>query len=137
MNSLQVIQNKVARVVMMMSWSTPTRELLAACGWLSVRQLAMYHTVLVVHKVLQVGSPLYIANMFCTEYRRNTRQAAEGYIKPSRDSLAPRTEIVASSFQHRAVQQYNMLTAETRNVTSIKQFKYLARNWIMVNVPVE
>ena len=61
--SLQVIQNKVARVVTKKPWSTPTSILLSQCGWLSVRQLAMYHTVLLVYKVLkQTGSPRYISS---------------------------------------------------------------------------
>ena len=34
--SLKIIQNKVARVVTRMDWSTPARELLHQCGWLSV-----------------------------------------------------------------------------------------------------
>ena len=57
----QVIQNKVARSATTKSWS-------------SVKQLAMYHTVLVVYKVLEKGFPVYLANMFSTEYERSTRQ---------------------------------------------------------------
>ena len=49
--SLQIIQNKVARLVTNKPWSTPVKNLLAECGWLSVRQLAMYHTVLKLHQL--------------------------------------------------------------------------------------
>ena len=58
--SLQVIQNRVARVVTKKPWSTPVKLLLSECGWLSVRQLAMYHTVVLVFKVLKTGTPSYI-----------------------------------------------------------------------------
>ena len=44
--SLQVIMNKVARVVTRLDWSTSTKELLCQCGWLSVNQLVFYHSVL-------------------------------------------------------------------------------------------
>jgi hypothetical protein len=57
LNTLQVIQNKAARVVTKLDWSTPTEELLKQCGWLIVQQLAVYHSVLVVYKVLQSKSP--------------------------------------------------------------------------------
>ena len=44
--SLQIIQNKVARVVTRLDWSTPVRDLLTQCGWLSVNQLTFYHSCL-------------------------------------------------------------------------------------------
>ena len=83
LKSLQVIQNKVARVVTKMPWSTPTRTLLLQCGWLSVRQLAMYSSVMLVYKAMQAGSPEYIRGMFSNDYGRITRQALWGMIKPS------------------------------------------------------
>ena len=53
--ALQRIQNKAARVVTRSSLSTAGH--LAQCGWLSVRQLAVYHTCVLVYKVLEHKSP--------------------------------------------------------------------------------
>ena len=41
--SLQVVQNKAARVVARLDIFTPTKKLMLTCGWLSVRQLLVYH----------------------------------------------------------------------------------------------
>ena len=135
LKSLQVIQNKVARVVTKMAWSTPTSILLSECGWLSVRQLAMYHTVVLVYKVLETGTPSYLYSMFSTDYSHRTRQAQQGMIKPSHSTKIPRKELTASSFRHRAVQEYNTLPPIIREATTSSQFKLLAKKWIMLNIP--
>jgi hypothetical protein len=61
--SLQVIQNKVASLLQKMPWSTPMRTLLLQCGWLIVRQLAMYSSDMLVYKGMKAGSPEYIRGM--------------------------------------------------------------------------
>ena len=43
--TLQKAQNRAARVVTKLDWYTPTAELLNQCGWLSVHQLVVYHSV--------------------------------------------------------------------------------------------
>ena len=81
MKSLQIIQNKAARVVTKLDWSTPTGELLKQCGWLSVHQMAVYHSVLLVFKVMQTESPAYLHSMFNTKHQYRTRQAQSGVIR--------------------------------------------------------
>ena len=71
--SLQTLQNKAARAVTKLDWNTPTAELLRQCGWLSVHQLSVYHSVVLVFKVLQFRSPKYLYNMFSTTYNYKTR----------------------------------------------------------------
>ena len=58
--SLQIVQNKVARVVTRCDKRTPIPILLAQCGWLSVTQLSVYHSLLLVYKILSTGSPKYL-----------------------------------------------------------------------------
>ena len=69
-----MIQNKAARVVTRSELSTAGH--LGQCGWLSVRQLAMYQTCVLVYKVLEEKSPMYLYRMFNRKYIRNIRQAA-------------------------------------------------------------
>ena len=57
--SLQIIQNKVGRVVTRLDWATPARDILLQCGWLSVNQLVFYHSVLLIYKVKQNHTPKY------------------------------------------------------------------------------
>ena len=55
--ALQRAQNRAARTVAKLDWSTPVAELLKQCGWLSVHQLVVYHSVVLVYKVIR-PSPL-------------------------------------------------------------------------------
>ena len=64
LKSLQIIQNKVARVVTKLDWSTSTELLLRQMGWLSVNQLIFYHSLLLVYKMKMSQRPRYLVNMF-------------------------------------------------------------------------
>ena len=72
--ALQKAQNRAARVVTKLDWHIPTSELLKQCGWLSVHQLAVYHSVFPVYKVIQNKSPRFCYSMFSAEYNYKTRQ---------------------------------------------------------------
>jgi hypothetical protein len=135
LKSLQVLQNKAARVVTKLHWNTPTQVLLSQCGWLSVRQLAMYHTVVLVYKILLTGAPKFLHSMFSKQYLVTTRQADKVLIKPT-DADAPTLDLNQSSFRWRAMDQFNQLPLEVRNAPTIKKFKVLAKIWIMQNTPV-
>ena len=75
LKALQKAQNRAARFVSKLDWNTPTGKLLKQCGWLSVHQLAVYHSVVMVYKVMLYKSPKYIYSMFSTKYHYNTNQA--------------------------------------------------------------
>ena len=133
MKSLQVIQNRAARTVTRLGWDTPTRELLRQCGWLSVHQLSVYHSVLLVYKVVQTKSPQYLSSMFDTPYQYPTRQADSGMIK---HLGAPGSELVRKSFRWRASEDFNQLPAEIRIASKLADFKTGAKKWIMENVEI-
>ena len=82
LKSLQVLQNKAARIVTKLDWTTSSAVLLKQCGWLSVHQLVVYHTVILVFKVLQVQQPKPLHSMFPTDYSyKNTSTARSRSIK--------------------------------------------------------
>ena len=117
LQALQRIQNKAA---------------LAQCGWLSVRQLAVYQTCILVFKVLEQKSPQYLYGMFSAEYRRETRQAARLELKADADT--PDLDLMVSRFRWRALRKYNQLPAELRKVKSFKSFKPSLWKWIRSNI---
>ena len=130
--SLQIIQNKVARVVTRLEWSTPIRDLLAQCGWLSVNQLIFYHSVLLVHKVKLSQTPRYLYKMHNSwSYQHRTRQAESGLIKLSGKS---KLELSKNSFKWRAANQYNQLPPEIRKCQTTALFKLKTKSWIKSNV---
>ena len=62
MNSLQIVQNKAAHLVTKRGKMTPIKTLLNECGWLSVAQLGVYHSLVLVFKILETQSPQYLFN---------------------------------------------------------------------------
>jgi hypothetical protein len=77
--ALQVIQNKAARSVANLGIFTPTRTLLKTCGWMSVRQLMAYHSIILLHKTLTTKAPEYMYKKVTAagNFSYKTRQAAE------------------------------------------------------------
>ena len=79
---LQVVQNRAARLVTK-KWQARTVDNLQTLSWLSVRQLAFYHTVLLMFKiklsrtVRDISILSYLSNMFDWNYEYETRQAKE------------------------------------------------------------
>ena len=81
LNSLQIIQNKAARCVARRGKYTPVVELMKQCGWLSVRQLVFYHSVVLIYKSLMTTFPKYIHSKLCTEFPYNTRLAQSDSVR--------------------------------------------------------
>ena len=64
---IQVIQNRAARLVTKLDWYTPVQKLLDQCGWLSVKQLVEYHSLLLVYKVKAEGISVYPRLLPCIQ----------------------------------------------------------------------
>ena len=133
MTKLQLAQNKAARVVTRLDWNTPVCDLLHQCGWLSVQQLAVYHSVVLVHKILQTESPRYLFSMFSAKYNCNTRQAKSGQI---RHTSRPDLDLAKDSFRWRASKLFNAMPLDIRQKKTSKEFKSEARKWIQQNIPL-
>ena len=121
--SLQMIQNKVARVVTKLDWSTSPSVLLHQIGWLSVNQLIFYHSVLLVYKVNLNKTPRYLHNMFSWSYNYDTRQATGGLI---RLRGKPKLDVSKQSFRWRAANQFNQLPEDVRTSPTLAIFKNTA-----------
>ena len=128
---LQVVQNKVARVVTRCDWSTPPPQILHQIGWLSVNQLVFYHSVLLVFKVKLHQTPKYLNNMYSWSYKYSTRQARSDFV---RIEGKPKLALSSESFRWRAGNQFNQLPADIRGQTSLDTFKVKAKSWIKENV---
>ena len=129
LNMLQVQQLAAARLVCGFTcWRWSKRKLLDKVGWLSVRQLIFYHTVLQAHKTLSVGLPRPLFHELSGEYPRNTRSATAGHIRQIGRSK--------DTFKYRAAQFYNRVPTEVR-VGSVATVKLKLKKWIKHNVPVD
>ena len=133
LDPLQKVQNKAARAVTKLDWDTPINTLLRQCGWLSIRQVVVYHSSIQVHKVMMEKSPSYLYSMFSSEYRIETRQARSEQIKPTRTSTL---ELSLESFRWRAATKYNELPLTLRQVKSVTSFKTGLKKWVAENIPI-
>ena len=134
LKSLQIMQNKAARVVTKLDWSTSTSVLLAQCGWLSVNQLVVYHSVVLVYKVLKSKQPKPLHSMFLTEYTYKKTSTARSMSIQQRGH--PTLDIGKDSFRWRAAKSYNQLPASIKSCESLEQFKLEDKKWTNINIPV-
>ena len=95
LRSLQVLQNKAARVVTRLRWGTETGFLLNQVGWLSVRQLIAYHSVLLVFKIKQESKPASLKLRFRDNFAYRTRQATNNSLVRCE---TPRSELSSKAF---------------------------------------
>ena len=135
LNSLQIVQNKAARCVAKRGKYTPIADLLAQCGWLSIRQLVFHHSVIMIYKTLQTTYPKYVFNKLASEFPYNTRLAQSDAVRMGPEFRA-KLELTEGSFMNRATASYNQLPATLRQTVKIGTFKRKLKAWVLANVDI-
>ena len=80
------------------------------CDWLSVKQLIIYHTVLLVHKSIMGEASRHLLNrMQSSAFPYKTRLADSGNIRL--DESFKGGGLVRDSFRYRGTMTYNMILA--------------------------
>ena len=131
LRAVQVQQLVAARLVVGYGcWRWSRKKLLTRVGWLSVKQLVFYHTVLQVFKTLQSGVPRALYLAMSDQYPRNTRNAARGQIRSSETFKS------TSTFKYRAMQWYNSVPSDVRTGSTFTVKKKL-KNWISSSIPID
>ena len=129
---LQVQQNRAARIVTRLDRKTGITELLRQVGWLSIRQLHVYHSLLLVFKLDQQQRPEYICNKFRRNFAYETRMSKSNAFSVGR---VPRTELSKMGFSYNSLTLWNSLPLEMKNVTSLDQFKVHLKDWVRNWIP--
>lgn len=130
LSALQVQQLTAARAVCGFGsrfWSK--KKLLDKVRWLSVRQLAFYHTVLQVHKTIITRKPKNLFKSISSNYPYRTRSAATGLIRENEN-------FKQQSFKHRARQSYNRVPVDVRT-GSMETVKRKLKLWVKSNIPID
>ena len=133
---LQVQQLNAARTVcgfFSRFWSK--KKLLERVGWLSIRQLIFFHTVLQAHKTIISGKPASLHESISTQHPYRTRNATSGRIRYG-EMFRGESSLVEASFKHRAVHWYNEVPAAIYR-GSLGTVKYKLREWVKKNVPID
>ena len=148
--ALQVIQNKAARSVAKMGIFTPTRTLLKACGWMSVRQLMAYHSIILLHKTLSIKAPEYLYKKVTAggQFSHKTRQAAECPAEFSfivqhptnngkiRQADGNKMGISKKGWCWRSIEMYNTLPTNLRLEQKLPKFKTRLKKWVEQNIDI-
>ena len=130
---LQILQNRAARIVTRLDWNTPTVTLLKQCGWMSVKQLIEYHSLVLVFKIRSEQKPVYLSNKLCQTFSYSTRLATENGI---RQSNRIKHDVMKHSFVPRSTRSWNLLPSEIRQSRNVNIFKRKLEAWIASNISI-
>ena len=142
--ALQVIQNKVARSVTKKDIFTPTKVLMKECGWLSVRQLMVYHSLVQVHKTIQHKTPSYLYERVTSQLRLldrgsqyfyKTRQEARGLLRRVPGTEA-KLDLADRSWCWRGAKSYHGLPPSIKLESKLSKFKTKLRAWVIGNIAI-
>ena len=133
LKALQIVQNKAARAVTRRGKYTPVAELLRQCGWLSVKQLVFYHSVVLIYKTILTTYPKYIYSKLSTQFPYNTRLAQTESVRMGED-FKSKLELTEKTFMNRATVSYNQLPPELRRIPTLDNFKPKLKEWVQENV---
>ena len=144
-NALQVWQNKVARLVTKLDRFTPTMVILKQCGWMPVRQLMVYHSLVLLHKTVQQQKPVYLYNKIMSgQQQPNTRQAAAAEAAMIAAGLPQQPTVQhcelglkKKSWCWSAVIWYNQLPLDLRSEVKTSTFKTRLNKWVTMNVDIQ
>ena len=136
--ALQVLQNRAARFITRLPWMTPTCTLLKQCGWLSIKQLVEYHSLVLLFKVKVDRRPTYIYKRIGDSVFSNSRQEFHRVkSRQLKDSRNMKSSTSNHSFIPRTIDQWNRLPQEIRNIDDLKMFKCQLRSWIEIHTPLQ
>ena len=139
-NALQVCQ--AARLVTKLDRFTSTKVLMQQCGWLSVKQLLIYHSLVLLHKVFKYQTPVYLYQKISSGVPPpNTRQAAA--TSEALEALGVHNQPSAPSCEHTltrkswcwsSVSWYGQLPHSILSEKKDKAFKTRLKDWVSKNV---
>ena len=121
---VQILQNKVARIVCNAPPRSNRAELFKKLGWLTFNQLSHYHTLISVFKILKANEPEYLAGHL-NNFSRNGRIMIPKY----------RLTLTGDSFCFKGSKYWNQLPHSIRSIEKVPLFKRKLRTWILDNIP--
>ena len=129
-HNLQVLQNKVNRLLTGSLYNTPTIDLLEETGSLSIQQMIASQTLLMTYKVLQSRKPSYLSKKLIEKQTGQHLRGLAGSLNQPKQSLS----ISKEGFINRGRTLMNMLDASLRCEPNLVQFKTGLKEWVKENI---
>ena len=118
---LQVLQNRVMRLLNGMKLGTPTTKSL------SVQQMIAFQTLIMLHKVVINAKPVYLAARLKL---RNYGARSQGKLIKVNHNLSTSR----AGFIYRSSKLFNNLPEELRKETNLRKFKTGVRKWVLETI---
>ena len=112
------------------------------CGWLTVKQLMVFHSLVQLHKTVQSKTPEYLYTRVITQlslldqgrtYNYDTRQQASGALRQLK-SVEARLDLSERSWCWRASRAYYTIPASIKNESKLRIFKSELKTWVKENI---
>ena len=132
LRSLQVLQNKVLRLMTGCGYNTHNTELFEKSGMLSVNQLIAYTTLVSIFKVKLSGKPQYLADRLGVfEQHDMVNNRRNGNVKKIYFRLGRGRE----GMLYQGSKLFNSLDPSLRMETKVTKFKQKVKEWIRRKIP--
>ena len=141
LNAIQTKQTEAMRQITNRRWVITgrqfvlTSELLKQCGWLSIRQLSFYTTVLSIHKTLVKEAPEHIFEKLTSGRKHRTRGTGNCLVNRTYVDEA-RLSIASSSYRWRGHRQHSTLPDYLKDEVDLQIFKRELKSWVKENVSI-
>ena len=131
LKSLQVLQNRAARLATKSGWGTASSSMLQQLGWLNVRQMIVFHSLMLLYKVKLYKKPCYLYSQISNKFNSNTRLGKNNGIKEHRRI---KSTLGRNSCIPRTINHWNSLPPSLRTIPSITTFRLKLRSWVKNNI---
>ena len=129
-HNLQVLQNKLNRLLTGSPYNTPTIELLEQTGSMSIQQMIAFQTIIMSFKVIKFRKPGYLSKKFQErKTQQNIRGMSSGLSQPKL-SLS----ISKEGFVNRGITLMNKLDDSLRSEQNLDKFKTGLQKWVKHNI---
>ena len=118
LNKTQRLQNKIARWITQSSKKTRISTLLESCQWLSIKELAVYHTQVQLWKVLRFKRPEDMDDKIELDNQEKIV------------TTVPRLQFTENGYRWSATKTWNLLPPGIRGEMSLPVFKRKIKAWI-------
>ena len=132
-HKLQVLQNKLNRLLTGAKYNTPTADLLKQTKSLSIQQMIGFQTIMMASRITKSKKPDYLSHRFQERQRGEGLRGRSGYLLQPNLSLT----ISREGFVNRAITLMNMLDESVRNESNPEVFRRRVYEWVKKNIDIK
>lgn len=131
-NKINILQKRVARIMLHKPKRSPSSELLQELSWLTFTDRCKYHTATLVYKSRNGMAPQYISEIltFATNEHYELRSFSKHDLICQ---VLPSTNYLKESFSYNSMNVWNSIPLHIRNVHKLGTFKKLYKLYLLDN----